>query len=409
MTYKVTIMQKILSVTLAAALLLTMAACGGSAKEKKGELGDKKVKLEKLKKDKNKLDDEIRQLEAEIAKADPNAASVKKLVSVDTVASGEFIHYVELQGKVDAKNVAYVAPRGGGGIVKAIYVTEGQSVQKGQLILKLDDAVSRQLLATAQQQISGAESQLKLAQSIYDRQQNLWKQNIGSEVQVLEAKTRVDAAASQLNTLRASVRQAQEQVNLSNVQAEISGTVDHLNVRVGEAFTGVTGNNQPQITIVNTSNLKANVLVPENYLSKIKVGTPLQVVLPELGNRVISSKVTVVSKLIDPTTRSFYAEGNLPADKDLRPNQAAVVRIEDYKTSNAITVPVNVVQSDEKGKYLYVAETSAGKTVARRRVVITGESYDGRMEIKSGLTAGEQIITEGYQTVYDGQAISAAK
>lgn len=408
MTYKINSMQKIIGILLPAAVMLILTACGGGAKDKKADLGDKKAELAKLQKQKNDLDVKIHKLEDEIAKADPNAASTKKLVSVAAVTVQDFIHYIDLQGKVDAKNVAYVAPRGMGGTVKAIYVTEGQTVRKGQAILKLDDAVARQQLVTAQQQVSGAESQLKLAQSIYERQQNLWRQNIGSEVQVLEAKTRADAAASQLNTIRASVRQAQEQVDLSNVRAEISGTIDNLNVRVGEAFTGVLGN-KPQITIVNTSDLKASVLVPENYLSKVKVGTPLQVVLPELNNRTISSKVTVVSKLIDPTTRSFYAEGALPADKDLRPNQAAVIRVEDYKAANAITVPVNVVQSDEKGKYVYVAETAGDKTVARKKVVVVGESYGGMAEIKSGLKGGEKVITEGYQTVYEGQAIATGK
>jgi membrane fusion protein, multidrug efflux system len=290
-----------------------------------------------------------------------------------------------------------------------VYVTEGQSVRKGQQLLKLDDAVARQQLMAAEQQVAGLESQAKLTQSVYERQQNLWKQNIGTEVQVLQAKTAAEAASAQLSAARAGVSQAREQVQHSNVVAEISGTVDRLNVRVGEIFSGAGPDGKPQITIVNTSDLKAYVLVPENYLARVKVGAPIQVVLPELNNRVISTKVSVASKLIDPTTRSFYAEAKLPVDKDLRPNQAAVVKIEDYKTANAVTVPINVVQSDEKGKFLYITDTVNGKTVARRRVVIAGEAYGGMMEIKSGLQGNEQIITEGYQTVYDGQAISIAK
>src|SRR4029079_15350652 len=107
-------------------------------------------------------------------------------------------------------------------------------------------------------------------------------------------------------------------------------------------------------------------------IARVKVGAPIQVELPELNNRIISTKISVAGKLIDPTTRSFTAEAKLPADKDLRANQAAVVKIEDYKTANAVTVPINVVQSDEKGKFLYIVETANGKTVARKKVVITG-------------------------------------
>ena len=401
-------MQNILKISITALVVISLAACGSNAaKDKKGELGDLKVKLEKLKEEKKGLDVQIRQVEKQIAKADPSAASVvKKLVSVDTVRIQDFTHFIDLQGKVDAKNIAYVAPRNGGGTVKAIYVSKGQLVRKGQLLLKLDDAVQRQQVAAAQQQIAGLESQARLAQSVYERQQNLWKQNIGTEVEVLRAKTNMEAAASQLNAARANVRLAQEAVNLTNVYAEISGTVDALNVRVGEFFSGEDAQRNPQISIVNTGDLKVLVQVPENYLSKIQVGTPIEVSFPELNNRTITTKVSVVSKFIDPVTRSFYLEGKIPSDKDFRPNQIASVKIQDYKASGTIAVPINVVQSDEKGKYVYIMQTENGKQIARKRVVNVGEAYGGLIEIKGGLTGGEFIITEGYQTVYDGQAIT---
>ena len=392
-------------------MAIIMVACGSkAAKDKKGEVGDMKVKLEKLKKDKQGLDVQIRQLEEQITKADPSASTqVNKLVSVDTVRIRDFSHYIDLQGKVDAKNVAYVAPRNGGGIVKGLYVSKGQNVRKGQLLVKMDDAIARQQVVSAQQQLSGLESQAKLAQSVYERQQNLWKQNIGTEVQVLQAKTNAEAAQSALNSARAGVRLAQEAVAMSNVYAEISGTVDQVNVRVGEFFSGASGDGKPQISIVNTGDLKVLIQVPENYISRIQVGTPLEVTLPELNNRTITTKVSVVSKLIDPINRSFYIEGRLPSDKDFRPNQIANARILDYKAPSAVTVPVNVVQSDEKGKYVYVMETVNGKTVARKKVVNVGEVYDGFIEIKGGLSGGELIITEGYQGVYDGQAIATTK
>lgn len=408
MTYKVNNMKRIITIALSALVVLVIASCGSSAKDKKGDLGDKKVQLEKLRKEKNELDAKVKALETEIATLDPNAPKTQRLVSVAPVTVQDFIHYIELQGKVDAENTAYVAPRGGGGMVKAVYVTEGQTVRKGQTLLKLDDAIARQALAVAQQSIAGAESQVRLTQSVYERRQNLWKQNIGSEIQVLEAKTNAEAAQGQLNSARASVQLAQEQLNNSNVVAEINGTVDRLNVRAGEFFSGNAADGKPQITIVNTTNLKVSIPVPENYLAKVRVGTPLQVVLPEL-NRTVTSKVSVVTKLIDPTTRSFTAEGKLPSDKDFRPNQITTVKIEDYKRPGAITVPINVVQTDEKGKYVYVTETTGAKTVARKKTVIVGEAYGGYMEIKSGLSATDKVITDGYQLVYDGQAITTAK
>ena len=400
-------MKSIFNFSLAAILVVSLAACGSNAaKDKKAEANDLKVKLEQLRKEKKGLDEQIRQVEEQLGKADPSAVQVKKLVSLDTVRVTDFVHYIELQGKVDAKNSAYVAPRGGPGVVKGIYVTQGQTVRKGQLLVKLEDAVQRQSVSLAQQSVPGAEANARLAQSIYERQQNLWKQNIGSEVQVLEAKTRAEGAQSALNAARAQVRQAQAALNLTNVYAEVSGTIDVLDLRVGETLVGTKGSGEPQISIVNTSSLKVQIPVPENYLSKISVGTPLEIKFPELGNRQVSTKVSVVSRQIDPITRSFTIEGPLQFDKNFRPNQIAEVRILDYKVASTIAIPVNVVQTDEKGKYVFVAEKTASKIVARRKYVVVGEVYGGLMEIKSGLSAGDQIITEGYQTLYDGQAIT---
>lgn len=402
MTHKTTYMQKILTIMLSASLVLLMASCGSSAKDEKGALGDKKAELEKLKKQQKEVNDKIVKLEEEISKLDSSATVKAKLVALSTIGTDTFTHFIDLQGKVEAQNVAYAAPRGQAGLVRAVYIKQGDVVRKGQLLLKLDDAVQRQQLSAAQQQISGIASQLDQAKSIYQRQQNLWKENIGTEVQVLNAKTTVDALQSQLNAARANVDIMQEQLNFTNVTAEMSGTVNTVNVRAGEVFLA----GGQQIQIVNTSDLKVLVQVPENYLEKINVGANLRVTLPEANNKVINTKVSVASKLIDPITRSFYIEGKLQQDKALRPNQIAVVQIQDYKTPNAITIPVNTLQNDEKGKFVLVAATENGKLVARKKSIIVGELYGEKLEVKSGLQPGDKIISDGFQGLYDGQLIT---
>ena len=127
--------------------------------------------------------------------------------------------------------------------------------------------------------------------------------------------------------------------------------------------------------------------------------------MPESGKPAYKSTISVVGAAVDPTTRSFTTEAKLPSDPMLKPNQLATMKILDYQSKDAVTVPINVVQSDEKGKYVYVAEKSGNKTIARKKTVIAGESYNGVMEIKSGLAGGDLIISEGYQTVYDGQVV----
>jgi len=152
-------MQQLLKITVAASFVLTLAACGAGAKDKNAELTKLKAKIEKLKTEKNGLDAEIRQLEANLDKLDPASAAAKaKLVALQTVGTDSFSHFVDLQGKIDAENVAYVAPRGMGGVVKAVYVNSGSKVSKGQLILKLDDAIARQAVITAQQQNGGVKA-----------------------------------------------------------------------------------------------------------------------------------------------------------------------------------------------------------------------------------------------------------
>ncbi len=410
MTYKISFMKKIVNITLAATVAIVLAACGSSSKEKNGGLNEKKAALEKLKDQQKEVNDKIAKLQDEILKIDPTAADTKaKLVAVSPVGTDTFTHFIDLQGKIDAKNVAYVAPRGQGGQVRAIYVKQGDVVRKGQTILKLDDALAKQSVIAAQQQVGSIKARLAQAQTIYERYQNLWKQNIGAEINVINAKADVDALRSQLNAAEANIQLAQEQANQSNVAAEISGTIDQMNVKIGEFFSPQSAAMPGAgISIVNTGDLKVLVQVPENYLERVKTGTTLKVRLPEAGNKTITTKVSVTGRLIDPNTRSFYVEGKLPADKALRPNQIAMVQIQDYTTPDAITIPVNTLQNDDKGKFVLVAVTDNGKLVARKKQVVIGELYGDKLEVKSGLVAGDQVITEGFQGLYDGQTITTS-
>jgi RND family efflux transporter MFP subunit len=410
MKNKMNDMTNILKISFAVIIAASLAACGAGSKEKKGDLGDLKVKLEKLKKEKSGLDEQIRQLEEKIVKADPDAAAaVQKLVSADTLRIQDFSHYIELQGKVDAEGIAYVAPNGQGGVVKAIYVQTGSRVNKGQTILKLDDALARQAVVAAQQNAGILRTRLAQAQTVYERHQNLWKQNIGAEINVINAKADVDATQSQLKAAESAVASSQEMLGQTSVTAQISGVVDAVNIKVGEFFSPQSAADpRSGIRIVNSNNLKIVTNVPENYISSVKKGDSVQVVISETG-KPYRSVIYNVGASIDATNRSFIAEAKLPSDPLLKPNQLATMKILDYKAKAAVTVPLNVVQTDEKGKYVYVIEKAGDKRVARKKPVIVGESYNAITEIKSGLTGGELVITEGYQAVYDGQSVTTGK
>lgn len=374
-----------------AILTLVLAACNGSKKDTVSVVSDKKAELQKLKAEQKKLNDQITKLESEITRAEPGAALASaKLVTVMPLSTQNFTHYIELQGKIDADNIAYVTPRGGPGQVQAVYVKRGDFVKKGQTLLKLDDAILRS-------QIAGLQSQLSFARDLYRRQQNLWKEDIGTEVQVISARNNVTSLERQMATLR-------QQSSFSSVRAEISGIADEVNIKVGETFTGSP---MQGIKIVNTNSLKITTNIPENYITRVKKGSQVQIVVPDLNGRIINSSISLISQSIDPNTRGFIAEAKIPYDGSLKPNQIAQMKILDYSAPNAVVVPVNVVQSDEKGKYVYVMETKGDRSVASKRPVNIGESYGNNIEIKTGLKAGEKIITEGFQNLYEGQIVSA--
>ena len=403
-------MKRIINVVVAAEILF-LAACGGGGSQ--SALNGKKEQLEKLKQQQTKVSDDIQKLEDEIGKLDTSAVKKEKtkLVALSTLAAAPFTHYIDLQGKIDALNVAYVAPRNGtGGIVTAVYVKQGDNVKKGQLLLKLDDIIASQNVKSAAQNVAATKAQLDLAKDLYKRRQNLWSQGIGTEVDVLTAKTNAENLEAQYNAQQENFKNAQQQLNFTSIYSDIDGVANTVNVRVGELFAGnVPGTANPQILIVNTQNLKAVAQVPELYLTKVGLGTKVNVTLPELNNKSLDVKVTAAGKLIDPNTRSFYIEAKLPYDKDFHPNQIALVKIQDYYVPNALAVPVSTVQNDLTGKYVLVAVKEKDRMVAHKKTVQIGQLYGDKIEIISGLQAGDSIITEGVQGLYDGQPITTDK
>jgi membrane fusion protein, multidrug efflux system len=185
------------------------------------------------------------------------------------------------------------------------------------------------------------------------------------------------------------------------VYSDVNGIADVVSIRVGEIFSG------GQIKIVNTSSLKIVTNVPENYLSRVSKGMAVSIDIPDAGKK-INSSISLISQSIDPLQRGFIAEARIPSDGSLKPNQVAIMRIRDYSAANAVVVPVNVVQSDEKGKYVYVmTKMGNGKMMASKKNIIIGETYGELVEVKAGLAANEQLITAGYQNLYEGQVVSA--
>jgi len=378
--------NKILNIAMFAGIVFLSSCGASSSKQEDSSVAGRKAELANLKQQRDKLNTDIQRLETELSKQDSSFGVKPKLVTITNLAIENFTHYIDLQGKITTRNIYYVSARGQAAQVKAIYVKEGDRIKKGQLIAKLDDAM-------VQQDLRKQEVQLDYFKDIYNRQKNLWDQKIGTEVQLIKAKNDVDNVERQIASIK-------EQLDYSSVFAEVSGIVETVNVHPGEFFSPTT-----TISIVNPDDLKAVVEVPENYLSSVKKGTPVLIEVPDLNKR-FNSTISLVSQLINNNSRAFTAEAKIAAESDLKPNLVALVKIQDYAATNVIVVPMTALQTDESGKYVYVVAKENGKLISKKRNVTVGSVYGEKIEIRQGLAAGDQLVSEGYQGLYDGQLIT---
>ena len=369
------------------AIVLTslLMACGG---EKKTDLQGKREELAELKSQQAELNTKIKTLESEVTKLDPKKAEIARVkdVTVAPVSSSTFRHYVELQGTIDAKNNVQVSPKSGG-VVTAVYVKEGDRVRAGQAIAKVDDQIMRESVAELK-------TQLSLANTIFEKQAALWKQQIGTEIQYLQAKNNKEALERKLSTLNVQLAQ-------STVTAPISGVVDQVSVKIGQSAAPGVG----LVRIVNLSQLKVVAKVSDTYSGSVRKGDPVVIRFPDL-NRDIKSSISFVSTSVDAMSRTFTIEAPLPSDNSLKPNMLAQVKINDQNIANAIVIDQNLIQNTEQGQLVYVAVNEGGKKVAKAKQIKTGQSYDGRIAVTQGLQSGDQIVTNGYQDLVDGQPIS---
>lgn len=364
------------------AVILTavvLAACSAASPD------DKKAELAKLKQQQADISKQILKLEADIAKANPDSVKVRaKEVNITELAPRKFDYFVQTQGSVDAEDNIQVSSKTAG-VVTAVYVKEGDAVSKGQVLAQIDNSV-------IQRNIEAMKAQLELANTVYERQKNLWDQKIGTEVQYLREKSTKENLERQLASL-------QEQNSQSRITAPFSGTVDEVTAKVGENIAP----GMPAARVVNTSNLKLKASVSEAYVTNIKKGNKVTVSIQELGKD-ITATVSFVGKTIDPLSRTFPVEVKLPSDANLRPNMTGIVRVIFQTVPDAIVVPVNVVQTINNEKVVFVYEASGKETVARKKVVKVDGVYDNFAQVQ-GLKAGEKIISFGYQGLNDGQVI----
>lgn len=362
------------------ALIVLLASCA--------QTNDKKAELEKLKAQREKLDTQIEQLEKVV---NPNGENQEiKPVSVAVTAAAEcvFNHYIQVQGTVDGDQNIAVSPQTAG-IVTAVYVREGEQVKKGGLLAELDPQV-------VLHSIDEVNTQLELANSLFEKQSALWAKNIGSEVQYLQAKSNKETLEKRIATLK-------EQLKMTKILSPIDGTIESVPLRVGQMAT--PGLASSTIRVINMDNAKISADVSETYAASIRTGNATIVSFPDIGKE-INAKLNFTSKFIDPTDRTFKVECKVSSnDVELRANMIAYLKINDYTNKEAFCVPVNYIQNDRAGKYIYIATKVGSDWVADRRKIKTGMDYDGVAEILDGLKVGDKIITIGFQGLTPGAKV----
>lgn len=348
---------------------------------------DKKAELAKLQKQRDELTIKIQKIQAELAGSDSTANNRKiKQVSVLEIKPSTFQHFIEVQGRLDGEQNVDVYPEAMGA-VESVHVVSGQRVSKGQVLARLNDAAVRE-------QLKGLETQYQFAKETFEKQQNLWNQKIGSEMQYLQSKAQKEGLEAQL----ASVR---KQLDMMTIKSPINGTVEDVVLKIGQSAMP----QMPAFRVMNFSSVKVKADVAEAYSSKINVGDDVLVFFPDL-NKEIPAKITAASRYINPVNRTFQVEVRLNSPSEgYKANMVSVLKINDYKAMNATVIPVNYIQTDPNGSFVYVARNQSSRSTAQKVYVKQGLSYNGMVEITEGLKPGEKVISTGYLELEEGEAI----
>jgi membrane fusion protein (multidrug efflux system) len=353
--------------------------------------------LEKLQKEKKSIQSDIKKLEAElieineaIAKLDTTTIEENaELVTVLEIKESNFANYIEAQGKTYTEDNILVTTDMGG-LVRAVYVDEGQFVNKGTSLFQLDNSIIANQLAEL-------ETSIALAYDVYDKRKRLWDQNIGSEIEYLQAKNTYESLLNKKATI-------QTQMGKSTIKAPISGYVDVINLKLGE----MAAPGMPACQLVNNKNMEVRVDLPETYIGKAKKGDKILVEIPALG---IEKTATIksISQLVNQFNRAFQVIAVIDENiADIKPNMLTKVKFTNETVSKALVIPTGILQEGGNNEYfIYVAKMDTASKVlkAHKQVITIGESSDGQIVVTEGLKSGDLVINKGFRNVLEGQNI----
>lgn len=357
-------------------------SCG---REGGDDLETKKKTLATYKQEVQELNAKIGALEKEILAQDSsfnNGNEKTALVTTTDATTGEFAHYIEITGSVLSKKNVNISAEVSGR-VQELQVAEGQRVKKGEVLAVVDaEAINRN--------IEEVEKQLELATVLFDKQKRLWDQQIGTEIQFLEAKNRKEILEKNLASLHT-------QKDKTTIRAPFNGAVEEITIRLGELVQPGT----PIMNFIGDSELYIEADISERYVGILNRGDSVELSFPSIGTS-LTSRVTAVGGVIDPNNRTFTVEAYLPPGKNYKPNMISVVKIKDYENKDAVVIPAYLIQEDREGDYVFVVE----EQTAKKTYVKRGLTYQGRVEVLEGLQGGEVLVDKGFRDIGDNYLVS---
>lgn len=347
----------------------------------------KKAKLQDYKDQLANLKTKIQDLEEEIQKEDTlKKADQRKLVNLNPVRKTNFKHFIEVRGEATSNKNVKVSPEMSG-VIERIHFEEGDEVEKGALLAELDNA-------TIQRNIDQIKTNLEHARNLFERQKNLWDQDIGSEVEYLQAKNRVEDLEKRLAS-------AKSRLANTKIRSPIQGQIDEIFFNEGEMANPAS----PLCRVVNLKDMQVVGNLSESYLGEIKIGDSVELHFPNMGIKK-TSKVSHVGQFIDPDSRTFKVEIKVEnQDRLIKPNALATIRFSDYSNPEALVIPSHLLQESDEQPFIFTARKTDNKWKAAKTLIQTGKSYDGFTEVKSGLNANSKLIVKGYKNVADGESL----
>lgn len=380
-----TIMKTKLASSVFLLLILLLVSCQTETPDQK------QARLDELRKEQNAIAGKIKQLEQEISSGTTGSSSKRKvLVYAKTLSDTLFEHFVEVHGVVNSdQNVLINSELPG--VIKEVRVKEGQKISKGQIIAVVNtDIIS--------QNIREVKTSLEMAETVYQKQKRLWEQNVGTEMQYLEVKTRKEGLENSLATL-------QTQLLKGNIKSPIAGIVDEVFAKTGEMAAPAA----PVARIVNMEQSEITADVSEAYLEKIQKGDIVEVEFPSV-NKSVQGKITSLGSYINPGNRTFKVYISLGQhSRILKPNMLTRIKFKDYSQKSAIVVPSDIIQFDRNGNFLFRMIEKEGKLLASKVYIEMGPSYRGSTLIKNTLRSGDKVIVKGHRSLTDGEEVKIKK